>query len=245
MRRNEKASNSQSHNSAPITLTYGDGSTTELDYEVMEGTEAETNDVDSSLFVDEHTMTQGLLFSKSQPLFPTDRPGRPNAALPGRARRRGTEAAADKTPTTAAPRRRRKRRSLESDKSSFFSFISSMFSSETNSEKSKKRTSGSKGKQSKHKHKYKRNKIPLHLAIAWWYILGVVSISTTKLLLTPHLPSDNNNALWFKTIGGIKPLMLSVQQFSLGAIMLRFLLEKRVFGYGIARLPRASSPGER
>ena len=54
--------------------------------------------------------------------------------------------------------------------------------------------------------------IPILMTISCWYVLGVLSISTTKILLTSKMT----------------PLLLSVQQFTMGASLLYFILEKRI-----------------
>ena len=65
--------------------------------------------------------------------------------------------------------------------------------------------------------------IPVPLAVLAWYLLGVVSITTTKILLTEPKASmtrswnDDNPLLH---IGGLNPLVLTVQQFSVGVVML-------------------------
>ena len=126
-----------------ITLTYGDGSTTELNNEIMEGTTSfqdknhhtvihnnhnnNTNSNDSFVMMEENFM----IFPKSSSIatLPNSRPT--NTAKPGRARRRGTESpnihstsgTGARTPTTAAPKRRRKRRSSHESKG--FPWISS------------------------------------------------------------------------------------------------------------------------
>jgi len=226
------------HNSSSITLTYGDGSTAELNNEIMEGT---TSDMNDSSFLSE---TNSNLV-ESEPIISTAMPTSSNAAKPGRARRRGTESGLHKgTPTTAAPRRRRKRRPKNT---SFLSFLTSFL----NPQKIKKRSSTSKSNDSnqRHKKKHRVTQIPIYAAIAFWYVLGVVSISTTKVLLTPYLPiMDPHAHNWLSVgkIGGIKPFMLSVQQFCIGVLMLRFILNNRlVGGYGIIPLPKANRTGER
>ena len=72
--------------------------------------------------------------------------------------------------------------------------------------------------------------IPVPLAVLAWYLLGVLSITTTKILLTdPKSPisslDDDHHSLRevhnpMVYIGGLNPLVLTVQQFSVGAIML-------------------------
>jgi hypothetical protein len=78
----------------------------------------------------------------------------------------------------------------------------------------------------------------LVVAVLLWYSLGVVSISTSKLLLTPYQwPSEqpvldddhiNNStqhyAHYLQHIGGVPPLWLTLQQLLLGSTFLRFLL---------------------
>eukprot|EP00934_Nitzschia_sp_Nitz4_P002516 Nitzschia sp. Nitz4//scaffold49_size126201//147//2059//NITZ4_003625-RA/size126201-snap-gene-0.48-mRNA-1//1//CDS//3329553098//2506//frame0 len=55
--------------------------------------------------------------------------------------------------------------------------------------------------------------LSLLLAVALWYTLGIVSISTSKVLLR-----------------SLSPLWLTAQQFTLGSLLLRFLLYQRVMG---------------
>ena len=72
--------------------------------------------------------------------------------------------------------------------------------------------------------------IPVPLAVLAWYLLGVLSITTTKILLTDPKSSmssldDDYHSLRevrhpMAYIGGLNPLVLTVQQFSIGVIML-------------------------
>ena len=72
--------------------------------------------------------------------------------------------------------------------------------------------------------------IPVPLAVLAWYLLGVLSITTTKILLTDPKSSissldDDYHALRevqnpMAYIGGLNPLVLTVQQFSVGVLML-------------------------
>ena len=63
---------------------------------------------------------------------------------------------------------------------------------------------------------------PLILAVLLWYLLGVVSIGTSKLLL---MDSHHHGH-----IGNIPPLYLTLQQLFLGSNLLRYLLRMRAFG---------------
>ena len=66
----------------------------------------------------------------------------------------------------------------------------------------------------------------LCLAVLLWYSLGVISISTSKLLLTPskhHIRSPR----YYYHAGGVAPLILTLQQLFLGSNFLRFLLNIR------------------
>lgn len=74
------------------------------------------------------------------------------------------------------------------------------------------------------------------LAIGLWYSLGIVSISTSKLLLTAprrddwthlrtqHSKHNHNTISVFEYIGGVSPMTLALQQFVLGMTFLRLLL---------------------
>lgn len=63
-------------------------------------------------------------------------------------------------------------------------------------------------------------------AILLWYLLGVVSIGTTKLLLNQ----------------GVPPLYLTIQQLFLGSNLLRFLLHVKALGSaGLAPWPEETS----
>jgi len=61
----------------------------------------------------------------------------------------------------------------------------------------------------------KRNSFPIPIAILLWYLLGVISIATSKILLS------NNN---------VPPLVLTVQQLIVGMTFLRLLLELQTSG---------------
>lgn len=76
------------------------------------------------------------------------------------------------------------------------------------------------------------NYVALVTAIILWYLLGVVSIGTTKVLLNK----------------GVPPLFLTIQQLFLGSSLLRLLLNFRALGsVGLAPWPKpsASSPVRR
>ena len=72
--------------------------------------------------------------------------------------------------------------------------------------------------------------MPVPLAVLAWYLLGVLSITTTKILLTDPKSSissldDDHHSLRevrnpMAYIGGLNPLVLTMQQFSVGVIML-------------------------
>jgi drug/metabolite transporter (DMT)-like permease len=64
---------------------------------------------------------------------------------------------------------------------------------------------------------------PLLLAVLLWYLLGVVSIGTSKLLLSK--PSHHHDH-----VGNVPPLYLTLQQLFLGSNLLRFLLWIGAFG---------------
>jgi drug/metabolite transporter (DMT)-like permease len=64
---------------------------------------------------------------------------------------------------------------------------------------------------------------PLLVAVLLWYLLGVVSIGTSKLLLSK--PSHHHDH-----VGNVPPLYLTLQQLFLGSNLLRFLLWIGAFG---------------
>ena len=69
----------------------------------------------------------------------------------------------------------------------------------------------------------------LILAVVLWYSLGVISISTSKILLTPskhHIDSPR----YYYHVGGVPPLLLTLQQLLLGSTLLRVLLELNFMG---------------
>eukprot|EP00978_Attheya_sp_CCMP212_P043008 scaffold272977_cov51-Attheya_sp.AAC.3 len=75
-------------------------------------------------------------------------------------------------------------------------------------------------------------KVPV--AVIAWYLLGVLSISTTKLLLTPSQPD----------VGGVTPLWLTIQQLGVGCTFLRCLMYWKVFGsHGLQPPPSKSFSG--
>ena len=61
----------------------------------------------------------------------------------------------------------------------------------------------------------KSNSFPIPIAVLLWYLLGVISIATSKILLS------NNN---------VPPLVLTVQQLIVGMTFLRLLLELQTSG---------------
>lgn len=66
------------------------------------------------------------------------------------------------------------------------------------------------------------NYVALLIAVSLWYLLGVLSIGTTKLLLNE----------------GVPPLYLTLQQLFLGSNFLRFLLQYKALGSaGLAPWP--------
>jgi drug/metabolite transporter (DMT)-like permease len=67
------------------------------------------------------------------------------------------------------------------------------------------------------------NNSKLVLAVILWYTLGILSISTSKLLLTTSQVAPNHPR-YFHHVGGVPPLFLTLQQFLLGSTFLRFLL---------------------
>ena len=80
---------------------------------------------------------------------------------------------------------------------------------------------------------------PLILAVILWYSLGVVSISSSKVLLTPYKPIEIDDAYlddeteeqaFFRHVGGLPPLFLTVQQLLLGSTFLRLAIHFRFLG---------------
>lgn len=74
---------------------------------------------------------------------------------------------------------------------------------------------------------------PLIIAVLLWYLLGVVSIGTSKLLL---MDSHHHGH-----IGNVPPLYLTLQQLFLGTNLLRYLLRMRAFG-SLGMQPFPSNP---
>ncbi len=81
--------------------------------------------------------------------------------------------------------------------------------------------------------------VPLVLAVILWYSLGVVSISSSKVLLTPYKPIEIDDAYlddeteeraFFHHVGGLPPLFLTVQQLLLGSTFLRLAIHFRFLG---------------
>ncbi len=69
-------------------------------------------------------------------------------------------------------------------------------------------TSG-KGKKKSGNKKDFSSKLQISAAVLLWYLLGVISISTTKIILTDY------------SVAGMTPLILTMQQFVIGIIFLR------------------------
>ena len=98
-----------------------------------------------------------------------------------------------------------------------------------------------------------RQSMRLLLAIVLWYSLGVICIATSKILLSPAWvdsvhgektqlsalplhPTNSSNPhelllqrAYFEHVGGIPPLLLTLQQLALGTTFLRILLAMKCF----------------
>jgi len=75
----------------------------------------------------------------------------------------------------------------------------------------------------------------LVVAVMLWYSLGVISITTSKLLMMA--PREN--------VGGVPPLFLTMQQLLIGTTMLRFLLHIGFMGSrGIQPWPSPSAAAQ-
>ena len=66
----------------------------------------------------------------------------------------------------------------------------------------------------------------LLLAVLLWYCLGVVSITSSKILLTPA-KVHFKHPRYYHHVGGVPPLYLTLQQLFLGSCFLRTLLSIR------------------
>ncbi|CAJ1932404.1 unnamed protein product [Cylindrotheca closterium] len=67
----------------------------------------------------------------------------------------------------------------------------------------------------------------LVVAVALWYSLGIISISTSKLLLSAPSDPMGDQSAYYLHIGGVAPIILTFQQLLLGSLFLRFLLSIR------------------
>ena len=81
--------------------------------------------------------------------------------------------------------------------------------------------------------------LPLVVAVILWYSLGVASISSSKVLLTPYDGIDIDDEYLddayethavFQHVGGLPPLFLTVQQLLLGSTFLRLAIEANFLG---------------
>jgi drug/metabolite transporter (DMT)-like permease len=81
--------------------------------------------------------------------------------------------------------------------------------------------------------------LPLVAAVFLWYSLGVVSISSSKVLLTPYggsgiddvfLDDEYETHARYQHAGGVSPLFLTVQQLLLGSTFLRLAIEFKFMG---------------
>lgn len=81
--------------------------------------------------------------------------------------------------------------------------------------------------------------IPLLIAIVLWYSLGVVSIATSKMLLSePHQNHHHTRTNW-----AIPPMFLTLQQLLIGMCLLRLLLHLRFMNSpGLQPWPGQISP---
>jgi len=78
----------------------------------------------------------------------------------------------------------------------------------------------------------------LFIAVLLWYFLGVVSIATSKLLLSEQGSQTRHHRKHHPLIGGVPPLFLTLQQLCIGALLLRFLLQIRFMNSpGVAPWP--------
>jgi hypothetical protein len=67
------------------------------------------------------------------------------------------------------------------------------------------------------------------VAVLLWYLLGVVSIGTSKLLLTGTTSSKASGGA-MAMFGSVPPLFLTLQQLFIGSTLLRFLLSIHFLG---------------
>jgi drug/metabolite transporter (DMT)-like permease len=76
--------------------------------------------------------------------------------------------------------------------------------------------------------------LPLVTAVFLWYSLGVVSISSSKVLLTPYggsgIDDEYETHARYQHAGGVPPLFLTVQQLLLGSTFLRLAIEFKFMG---------------
>jgi len=82
-------------------------------------------------------------------------------------------------------------------------------------------------------------------AVLVWYALGVISIGTSKTLLSHrehHHVDRRDGSRRSRDVGGVPPLFLTLQQLLIGSTLLRFLVEVRLLGGpGIQPWPTAGS----
>lgn len=69
----------------------------------------------------------------------------------------------------------------------------------------------------------------LFVAVMLWYLLGVASIGTSKILLTGTSSSKGAGGA-MAMFGSVPPLFLTLQQLFIGSTLLRFLLNIRFLG---------------
>mmetsp|Transcript_52197 Transcript_52197/g.62838 ORF Transcript_52197/g.62838 Transcript_52197/m.62838 type:complete len:463 (+) Transcript_52197:122-1510(+) len=118
---------------------------------------------------------------------------------------------------------------------------------ETTLQKRRKKRSGAGNSQNKKTSSpplLKNPRVRILLAIILWYLLGVVSIGTSKLLLTSSSDGDDD-ATYRGWYGGVRPLVLSVQQFAIGSALLRLVLRYGLFGSNGVQSVESGKPNDK
>jgi drug/metabolite transporter (DMT)-like permease len=73
--------------------------------------------------------------------------------------------------------------------------------------------------------KVERQPLPVPAAVLLWYLLGVLSIASSKVLLSPSTPQSSSSGRGRGHRSACSPLVLTAQQLAIGATLLRVVIE--------------------
>jgi drug/metabolite transporter (DMT)-like permease len=85
--------------------------------------------------------------------------------------------------------------------------------------------------------------VDILVAVLLWYALGVISIATSKILLSPNNNNSDNNDAFLGVVSSwrpLHPLTLTLQQLSIGTVVLYGLIARN-FGRTMTKMASSSS----